>query len=522
MPTELTSLTSMSTNLVGRLRNTRLPRTHGLLPLFEGVVNSIHAIAEAQLPASAGQILIEVTREPTLNLSADSNAKVARGNILGFTVTDNGIGFTDQNMNSFRTLDSDYKIDLGGRGVGRLLWLKAFGNVRVESTYRDGEGLAKRRTFTFDAANGISEQPATDVGQDSERQTTIHMEGFKSHYRENSRKQVEAIARHLLEHCLWYFLRKGGAPQIELHDDGQVLRLDEVYEDHMHTSASTESIDVKEWQFDLIHVRLRANSLSTHSLSWCADNRSVSEERLAGKVPGLHGRLSDERGQFVYSCYVNSRFLNERARPERTGFDIVDKADGLFAESELHLDDVRAAVTERSKAHLSEHLTANLERSKKRVSDYISTRAPRYRPILPRMSDDDLNVDPDISDRELDVTLHRKLADLEEEVLSEGHVVMTREESEPDEDYEKRLRDYMAKADDLKKSDLANYVSHRRVDTRSIRKGHREETRRELRSRGRHSFSYYAPRERVRRPNRQDLQSVAYRRALGVSRPRCF
>lgn len=41
--------------------------------------------------------------------------------IIGFTAADDGVGFTAQNMSSFETLDSDFKSDLGCRGVGRLL-----------------------------------------------------------------------------------------------------------------------------------------------------------------------------------------------------------------------------------------------------------------------------------------------------------------------------------------------------------------------------------------------------------------
>ncbi|WP_163370861.1 hypothetical protein [Endozoicomonas acroporae] len=40
--------------------------------------------------------------------------------------TNNGVGFNDANIASFETLDSDHKIDKGCRGIGRLLWLKAF------------------------------------------------------------------------------------------------------------------------------------------------------------------------------------------------------------------------------------------------------------------------------------------------------------------------------------------------------------------------------------------------------------
>ena len=347
--------------------------------------------------------------------------------------------------------------------MGRLLWLKAFENVKVDSIYTDDEKALRLRRFEFNAINGVSEQPPVDAGQNADRRTIVYLNGFRSRYRESSRKQPAAIARHLLEHCLWYFIRPGSAPSIELHDEGQVLFLSDVYDEHMHASASEESVEVRDWQFDLVHVKLRANAPATHTVSWCADNRLVSEEKLAGKLPGLHGRLSDEKGPFVYSCYVSSRFLDERARPERTGFDIVERADGLFADTELGLEEVRNAVAERAGVHLSEHLAENLERSKNRVNGFVSTRAPRYRPILSRLSDEELNVDPDISDRDLDVTLHRKLTDLEEEFLSEGHVVMTRNENEPDEDYANRVAAYMTKAEDLKKSDLANYVAHRRV-----------------------------------------------------------
>lgn len=39
---------SMETNLHGRLRNTSLHRRHGLFPMFEAVINSIHSIGEAR------------------------------------------------------------------------------------------------------------------------------------------------------------------------------------------------------------------------------------------------------------------------------------------------------------------------------------------------------------------------------------------------------------------------------------------------------------------------------------------
>jgi hypothetical protein len=47
-------------------------------------------------------------------------------------------------MKSFQTLDSDHKVLKGGRGVGRLLWLKAFKVVKATSFFGgEDSGLKK-------------------------------------------------------------------------------------------------------------------------------------------------------------------------------------------------------------------------------------------------------------------------------------------------------------------------------------------------------------------------------------------
>ena len=135
------------TNLPGRIRNTNLPKSHALLPLFEAVVNSIHAIEDAQLPLREGEIRIEVLREDCKHLSLD--AELPEREITGFRIVDNGVGFTDTNMSSFNTLDSEYKQVRGGKGIGRLLWLKAFRCVSVESVFENSDARYLR-SFIFD------------------------------------------------------------------------------------------------------------------------------------------------------------------------------------------------------------------------------------------------------------------------------------------------------------------------------------------------------------------------------------
>jgi hypothetical protein len=112
-------------DLAGRVRNLGLPTSaaNSLIPLFEAVSNAVHAI-ESRWQAKAttlGKIVITVIRR-------DDDED---GGIVGFEVTDNGIGLAEENWTSFRTSDSDFKVARGGKGVGRLAWLKAFSDCQI-------------------------------------------------------------------------------------------------------------------------------------------------------------------------------------------------------------------------------------------------------------------------------------------------------------------------------------------------------------------------------------------------------
>ena len=86
---------------------------------------------------------------------------------------------------------------------------------------------------------------------------------------------------------------------------GENISLDELFHQHMHSSAVTNTVTVNGTDFELLHVKLRAGSLADHSIAYCADNRLVLEEKLARRIPGLHGKLADANGEFFYICYVS-------------------------------------------------------------------------------------------------------------------------------------------------------------------------------------------------------------------------
>ena len=447
---------SLQTNLKGRLRNTSLPKSHGLMPVFEAVVNSIHSIEETKNPFN-GKIVLRINR--TTQGSLDLDAK-SQSPIIGFTIIDNGCGFDEANFKSFETLDSDHKIDKGCRGVGRLMWLKVFGLVEVESHFFDIDGELKKRIFRFDDKSGVHDEKVVEATYQKPG-TIIKLLDFDENFRKQVPAKGQSIANQLLEHVLWYFVRQGSAPKILLEDTDEVFDLDLLLQEHMHASAFLETITIRDHQFELTHIKFRASVNKKHQLALCAANRLVKEESIQGKIPGLYGKISDVSGEFTYTCYISSDYLNQHVRSERTSFDIAEDVEDML--NEVSFKDIREAVLIRTKEYLQDVLAENVSAGRKRVDDFINNHAPRYRPIANYVAEELLIVDPEKSDKELELHLHAQWYEVERQLVNEGHDIMLPQNKEHVEEYKERLGDYLRKAGDLKKSDLANYVSHRKV-----------------------------------------------------------
>lgn len=457
----------MKTLLARRVKNTSLPKTHALLPLLEAVVNSIQAI-DARYPDNVerGLVKVAINRSPQeeLDFLNVAHGRPAMKPIVGFTISDNGIGFTSENMSSFMTLDSDYKASLGCRGVGRLLWLKAFEQVEVKSVFQNEDGLLKQRCFSFSLEDEVKEEEQSDSSETVG--SVVRLVGFKESYQRNAPKTVQSIARSVFEHCMWYFLRPGGAPKLIISDeDGDAVELSELLEESGFSQMDRSSIVVKGVHFDLLGLRLKSSARNANPyLHWCAANRVVKEENISGKLPGLYGKLKDPLvGEFTYACYLSSNYLDENVRADRTEFDLPERVPGDPLIDEPSLDDIRKAVLAKIAKSLATPLEAAQKEAQQRIHDFTSTRAPRYRPLLKQIQKRGIVVDPSMNDQELELELHRISQTIEAELLEEGQAVFADSSGVISEEYDARLSSYLEKVTDLNKSDLANYVSRRRI-----------------------------------------------------------
>lgn len=450
----------MKIDVAGRIRNVVLPKSRPLLPVYEAIINSIQAIEDAK--ENAGKITIKLTRDTSAQMY--DTEKPAR-DITFFEVIDNGVGFTDENFEAFQTSDTTYKVDRGGKGIGRFMWLVAFESVEIVSTFKDDAGW-KTRTFKFvPKGKGVAGEELVEqkVGP---RSTSVRLLGFKKQCRQIGPKKLDTIAAHIVEHCLEYLIRPN-PPHIELIDETNAERIDlnEVFEKEMSANAKPVKYKVRGVDFEMLHVRLYSAHIEEHFVHYCADHRAVKAEKLAGRVPDLAKRLTDEDGrQFVYASYIDSPLLNQAVNQERTDFSVSSDESRLFPD-DLTWAHVREAAIEQSRKYLEPYTAPVRIEKGKRIEKFVATEAPMYRPILKYVEDAVGMIDVDIDDDRLDLELYRAYHNLQVKLRVEGQELMKAQDATTAEfaHFAADFDAYFQKVGDVNKADLARYVFHRRL-----------------------------------------------------------
>ena len=234
----------MKFDIEGRMKNLRLPdgRTALLYSIFEAVMNGIQAIEE-RFPgnsATQGSITIDVEK--------------ANKAVLRIFVSDNGIGLNERHFDSFNVCDTMTKADIGGRGVGRLVWLKAFRKVEVESIYHEGD-KAHRLSFTFrpeleDSRADLKLNPPVQASR-YPTGTTITLSQLTD---ANAQITPVFLARSLCHHFFPIFIA-GNMPKLSIRIGTRDIDIIEYLKSRMEV-AETEDIKINEviGDINIIHV----------------------------------------------------------------------------------------------------------------------------------------------------------------------------------------------------------------------------------------------------------------------------
>ena len=309
--------TELTVNFKGLLNETNLPEYKALWPLFEAVVNSIQSISD--LPKrDNGEIqiiahrLLQVTIEEKTNLP-----------YTDFEVLDNGVGFNNENYESFKEAYSSLKVSKGCKGLGRFLWLKAFDRVEIESVFFEN-GKKLQRKFQFNEENFI--EPTNNISDANNTDkvfTRITLVGYKNKYQKHCPTTIEPIAKKIIEHCMVYFITNQ-CPQITINDDSDSISLNEYFEEKIRDSLHQDSFKINNHDFKIFHLQMFDNAYR-NEIHLCASEREVESIALSKYEPNLNVRLVDEKNRlYYYSGYITSSYLDENVNPNRTEFLIPD------------------------------------------------------------------------------------------------------------------------------------------------------------------------------------------------------
>lgn len=208
---------NISTDIEGIIRELNITEAEVLYPFFEAVVNSIQSIKERS-SFSDGRISVYVERDKSEQVLFEEYAQYP---IKSIKIIDNGIGFTQQNYESFGKSHSTKKAHLGGKGLGRFAILSVFNTVEVKSI--TAKGADNAISFKLSRTQGLSDPIYSTSKNDI--QTTIKLSDLNPEFKTATAKySQEDIADNILSHCLLYYLNSD-VPLIEIIEDNLVINL---------------------------------------------------------------------------------------------------------------------------------------------------------------------------------------------------------------------------------------------------------------------------------------------------------
>jgi hypothetical protein len=443
MATSLTTDTLVKPDMQAVLARTHIATDlHGfLLPVFEAISNAMDGI-QSRFDDSAqtnGTILIKFT---------DTNDPTK----IMISVTDNGVGLTDDNYRSFLTPFSGHKLSEKGRGFGRFIAFKVFARILYSSRH-DLFTTEFTRTFRFDI-NRDEELIYLDGTPD------FHGTGLCVEFNQPLRDwydliqelQPSEISDEIGGHFLPYFLYRW-LPQITIQfDDNAPENITSHFKDVFvqYDSGTFEcQIDGTKETLSYSLARIPRNRVfRNHCLLLAAADRIVGFPRdLSNKIG--EASFADEAGQrYIIIAVVRGDAFENRLNDSRTSInlpsgvieDIVSAVGDAIQTTEAgQIAKIKGSQSVELGGALRENPILRLGLRGRTLDEYVANKPNNWK------------AEQFISD--LAIERYRASTDLTRQITAAAN---------NPEDYQQKLKDLVAKVEQGEKEALAEYVIHRK------------------------------------------------------------
>lgn len=433
------------------------------LPIIEAIINSIDSIGETS--RTDGKVEVILKRENCLDVDSSFIPPVR-----SVEIRDNGVGFNSQNRDSFDTFYSDMKVQKGGKGFGRFMYLKYFNRVSVESVFIENDKYYRKK-FDFGKQYDII------INETCEECTGVTDTGtrlFLNDIIENKYldKGIETISRKLLENLLVFFVDDmEKCPTITIVDQNNGEKI--ILNDYLNQDkdiqliarnrfAINSSFEQKDFSFEAVTFKVYFANNQKSRIILTGHNREVTNTPLSQYIPEFDDEFYDIetssntsiQKNYIVQTYVLGDYLNENVSLERETFDF-DKSTGttLFP---LSQSDIERETAIQVKSFFSNEVLLRENKKKDRIVQYINETAPWHREYLKTL---ELGSIPyHASEETIEAALQKEKYRIECDNRIKLRVAL-----ENDEVYDESISTLISSITQTGKDDLAHYVCTRKA-----------------------------------------------------------
>lgn len=331
------------------------PRVNQYDVIIEAITNAIHANATN---------ITCIFKSYDGHFEDESGKNITPPKIHTITVRDNGDGIDDNNYTSFCKYRSEYKKDLGARGVGRLVFLKVYESAKYKSQLLN---MQEERNFVFDF-NFDTDKINKTTYKINSNFTEVVMDKPSINYLNSDKKidrrieldldRIKEIVLVKLIPTLFFYKKKGVAVSIEFLDETTT-------ENTLITPTDVPDFETKQFTvkdkkengfpFNL-NYKIEKKQGKLHAY-YCANNRTVEEfAQNDFKLSLPHG--------FSGFLLLESNYFDERINHERNTLTIYPAKTDMFSTLswEMINSNLKNVIAELIKTHIPETETANKQK----------------------------------------------------------------------------------------------------------------------------------------------------------------
>jgi hypothetical protein len=439
-------------------RNTVLRPKDALSPLFEAVTNAVDAIQEAA--ETNGRISIEIERGQA------GQQQLFSLPIRSFVIRDNGVGVTEDNYRAFETDSTGHKEEIGGKGVGRFLWLKAFDHAEVTSVFLGDRQKLVRRTFKLCLSErGIEDHAVAEIDR-GQRGTEVRLCDYKEEFQKEVPATSEVICKRLVEYFLQYFVL-GTMPPLFVHDHSGDENYDydlwDVFSNNVDKArAKQDSFDLSGHLITVDHFLVSHSFQNAHRLYFCADKKMVTSKPLSARIPNLPSASlrANDGTPLMYAGYVSGDYLDRANNTERTSIDLPDEDSSQGPGWETLL----GRTIETSSTFLEPYTQPIREAKNERIRVLTQTHSPQYRPVVKHRPDLIDTIPPNVTEDKLDQELYRVAQIYDSDLRSRAAELLAQSPSPEEwEKFKERYGQFLEEWNESGVAKLAKHVVHRKA-----------------------------------------------------------